>query len=203
MIQQLSRFISNLLSPLLMPTYGVIIALWVSILCYQSLSTRLTVLFFIFGTTCLLPLLLLFAMQTAKMLPSKFVDHKERTLPYTCAIVCYLIATYYLTSVHAPTWLTGFMLGVATTTLVSLIINLKWKISAHAAGMGGIVALLYFLHFIHMEAFNSLWILCLAIIMSGVVGSVRLYMQRHSLAQVLAGFANGFLCVHILINIFY
>lgn len=204
MLQQFSRYFSNALSPLLMPSYGVFLALWVSILCYQSFVTRITVLIFIVGITCVLPLFLLYILQTIKIIPdTDLSDRKDRIIPYAIATICYLIATYYLYKVHAPLWLLGFMIGVVSTSLVSFIINLKWKISAHTAGIGGVVALLFFLHHDHMEAFDSLWVLCFTIILAGIIGSIRLYLQCHTLAQVLVGFANGFLCVHFFINLLY
>ena len=56
-MQALARFFSTILSPLLMPTYGIFLVLWVSILCYLPTGTRLVVLLVVFGITCILPMI--------------------------------------------------------------------------------------------------------------------------------------------------
>ena len=43
---------------------------------------------------------------------------------------------------RAPMWLTMFFAGGAVAGIVELIVNHWWKISVHAAGVAGIVALL-------------------------------------------------------------
>jgi len=90
-----------------------------------------------------------------------------------------------------------FMVGSAITVVMMAMINLKWKISAHMAGIGGIVALVYQLHVQGLSAFDLLWLLCLTVMVAGALGSARLALKRHDLWQVLAGFSVGFLCVSL------
>ena len=79
-----------------------------------------------------------------------------------------------------------------------MIVNRWWKISAHAAALGGIVALLFRIVASHYALFNmNVW-LSGAIIVTGMVMTARVYLGRHTLWQVLAGCANGFLCVYLL-----
>ena len=47
-MQAIARLFSTLLSPLLMPTYGIFLVLWVSILCYLPTGTRMVVLLVVF-----------------------------------------------------------------------------------------------------------------------------------------------------------
>ena len=53
----LAEGLSNVLSPLLMPTYGVFIVFWVSVLCLLPYGTRVSVLLMCMGITCILPLI--------------------------------------------------------------------------------------------------------------------------------------------------
>ena len=80
--------------------------------------------------------------------------------------------------------------------------NLWWKISAHSAGFGGIIALLLFMQTDGVQAFNLIWITCAVILLAGLVGSARLYLERHTLGQVAVGFLNGYFCVKIIITLF-
>jgi membrane-associated phospholipid phosphatase len=88
-----------------------------------------------------------------------------------------------------------FMVGSAITALLMALINLKWKISAHMAGIGGVIALIYQIHVMGLSAFDLLWLLCLSIVVAGALGSARLALRRHDILQVLAGVVLGFLCV--------
>jgi len=81
--------------------------------------------------------------------------------------------------------------------LIMALINLKWKISAHMAGIGGVVALIYQIHAMGLSAFDLLWLLCLAVLVAGALGSARLALKRHNTWQVLAGAVVGFLCVSL------
>lgn len=75
------------------------------------------------------------------------------------------------------------------------------EISAHMAGMAGIVALIYNMHVQITEAFNLLWVMIVAVSLCGILGSARIILARHTLGQVIAGAINGFLCVTLLMQL--
>lgn len=191
----LARFASAMLSPLLMPTYGVLIALWCSYLSAYDVGLRVTILLVVLGITCVLPMFFI--------VDKKLIERKERLWPFIFALVCYIAAAYYLYSrVHAPMWMVMFCAGGALTVLVSAVVNMWWKISAHMAGMAGIVALIYNMHVQITEAFNLLWVMIVAVSLCGILGSARIILARHTLGQVIAGAINGFLCVTLLMQLF-
>ncbi len=198
MIAGVANFLSTVLSPLLMPTYGVFLVLWVSVLCLLPYGTRVAVLLICMGITCILPLIFLSVLRHFKLVKNLHVDIREqRFIPYLFTVLCYAVAAYYLYYCHSPQWFVMFMVGSAITVLLMALINLKWKISAHMAGIGGVVALLYQLHVQGLSAFDLLWLLCFVIIVAGALGSARLALRRHGLWQVLAGAVLGFLCVSL------
>ena len=198
MIAGVANFLSTVLSPLLMPTYGVFLVLWVSVLCLLPYGTRVAVLLICMGITCILPLIFLSVLRHFKLVKNLHVDIREqRLIPYLFTVLCYAVAAYYLYYCHSPQWFVMFMVGSAITVLLMALINLKWKISAHMAGIGGIVALVYQLHVQGLSAFDLLWLLCFTVIVAGALGSARLALRRHTLWQVLAGVVVGFLCVSL------
>ena len=95
-----------------------------------------------------------------------------------------------------------FQGGAALTALVLMLVNLKWKISAHLAGIGGVVALLYQIHVQGLEAFNLFWVICAAIFVAGMLGSSRIILGRHTFPQVAAGFFVGYASVTLMISCF-
>ena len=202
-IAGLANFTSTALSPILMPTYGALLVLWSSVLCVLPYGTRVAVLLVCMGITCIVPLIFLSVLRHFKLVKDLHVEEREqRFIPYLFTMVCYLAAAYYLYYCHSPRWFTMFMVGSAFTVLIMALINLKWKISAHMAGIGGVVALVYQIHVQGLSAFNLMWLLCITVVIAGALGSARMALRRHNLLQVLAGAVTGFLCVSLTMRFF-
>lgn len=200
----LSRFLSAMLTPLLMPTYGVLIALWCSYLSAYDMGLRVTVLLVVSGITLVLPIFCIATLHHFKWISDKrLIDRKERLVPYLFAFLCYVAVAYYLWSrVHMPMWVVMFCAGGALSVLISAVVTLWWKISAHMAGMAGVVALIYNMHVLTTEAFNLIWVLTVAVVLCGLLGSARMILGRHSLNQVVAGAVNGAMSVTLMMQIF-
>ena len=199
----LANFLSTALSPLLMPTYGVFMVLWVSVLCLLPYGTRVSVLLVCMGITCILPLIFLSVLRHFKLVKDLHVEKREqRFFPYMFTALCYTVAAYYLYYCHSPQWFVMFMVGSAVTVLIMALINLKWKISAHMAGIGGVVALVYQIHVQGLSAFDLFWMRCITIMVAGLLGSARLVLNRHDAWQVLAGVVVGFLSVSLTMRFF-
>ena len=194
-MQKTATLISALFSPLMMPTYGIALCLTLTILLFQPIGTRLAVLGVIFGMTFLVPALVILSLHFFKVLDKNLIDRKERLIPYLVAIVCYFAAIFYLHRVHAPMWMIAFLFGALGSIITVFSINFYWKISAHMTGCGGLVAIMMSLQGYGYSLFDILPLICLAFLFAGAVGSSRLYLKRHTLGQVLAGFLCGFVWV--------
>jgi len=84
-------------------------------------------------------------------------------------------------------------MGSALSILIIVLINLKWKISAHAAGIGGLSGAIFGV--CYRTAINPVWLLVLFLFISGVVSLSRLELKAHTPGQVLAGYVVGFIMV--------
>ncbi len=198
-IHYVASVFSVLLSPMLMPTYGMIIAFQLST--YQILLTtdKLIVIAVIAALTCVIPAVLFVVMKYFGILTDVHLNNRrERFLPYAIIIVCYVVAALYLFNINAPTWMWMFLFGAGVASLVSLVVNIVWKISAHMAGIGGIIGLLCKINNFGDGVFDLMPIICVVIIVAGILGTSRLAMERHTLWQVIAGVFNGFLCVYLI-----
>lgn len=203
MMQHISRILSSIFTPLLTPTYGMFLAMWTSILCYRSLSARILVLLGIFLITCVIPLVFISVLYRFKLVGDReLYNRKDRYFPYVAAILSYAAATYYIMYVHAPVWLVAFMAGGTLTVIITMIVNFWWKISAHSAGFGGVIAMLLFMQTEGVQAFNLIWLTCAVILLAGLVGTARLYLERHTFWQVALGFLNGYFCVKATLALF-
>lgn len=195
---------SSALTPLLMPTYGMFLILWVSVLCLLPYGRRVAVLLVSMGITCIVPLIFLSVLRHFNLIKDLHVNVREQRLfPYLFTALCYGVAAYYLHAIcHAPQWCVMFMVGSAITVLLMALINLKWKVSAHMAGIGGVIGLIYQIHVQGLSAFDLLWLLCFLILVAGLLGSSRLVLKRHDIWQVLVGAVVGFLCVSLTMRLF-
>ncbi|MCC8070258.1 MAG: hypothetical protein LIO90_00455 [Bacteroidales bacterium] len=198
-MNKLAHFFSFIFSPLLLPTYGVMIAMFCTVLCYAPERVRWSVIGVTFVLTCFVPLLAIGLMLKLGLVSDPGLNKRtERTLPFLITLLSYGACALYLHWVNGPMWLVMFMVGAMVAAIVSAIINRWWKISAHGAGVGGLVAMTFRIWIDGVAAPYVMWLIIGAIMVAGIVGTSRLILQRHTLLQVLAGTANGFLCVFFL-----
>ncbi|MFI3239059.1 MAG: hypothetical protein R3Y22_00480 [Bacteroidales bacterium] len=195
----ISRFFSVILSPLLMPTYGVLVALSLTILCMIPSDAATIVTLVIFALTCVVPSLVVFTMKMLGFVSDYSISNrKQRPIPYLATISAFIVAALYINAVEAPQWLSLYFLAGAGAALTAFIINWWWKISAHLSGIGGLLALLVNLQYNELTLIDITPLIYIGIIATGMLGTARLYLNRHTFWQVIFGFLNGFLWVYLL-----
>ncbi len=195
-MEKLSRIISAVFSPLLIPTYAIIIVLWTTILFIVSFNSKLGVIGMTFAITCLIPAAVIFILYKLKLVSDSGLNRQnERLIPYSITALCYFALAYYLKTIHSPQWLFMFMAGAGIATIISAIVNRWWKISAHGAAVGGLIAMIFCLSYLQVNIVSLKWLLYASVLVAGAVGTSRLILERHTLWQVIAGIANGIICV--------
>lgn len=195
----ISNLLSWILVPLLMPVYGLILAFGLSILDITPMGMRVGFTLIVAGICVFVPMLLILLLKRLGFIEDIGLNgRKERLIPYIITITSFGITAWFMAVKGAPLWLTLFFAGGAAAALINTVVNFWWKISAHAAGIAGIVALL-----IRIEKDGSaepelfFWLI-LTIALTGLLGSARVWLGRHTVWQVLAGYAVGFCCVFFL-----
>lgn len=197
---------ANLLSwifvPLLMPVYGVLLAFNLSILAYASPVSKVVFTLIVAAFNVVAPAILFLLLKKFGLISDIGLNKRdERTLPYIICILCMIGTALFMWSKGAPLWLVMFFGGGAAAGVVEVLVNSRWKISAHAAGMAGIVALLVrILNSGYPSPSILTWII-IAVAISGLLGMARIWLGRHTPAQVLAGYAVGFCAVYFLSGI--
>ncbi len=176
--------ISNLTSPPLVawPTY-VIAGLYDQARHDFSPNRLFFALFMAIFLTVIFPIAYILFLRSRHRVSTIMIPiRQERTLPYLVIIVAFLLAFGTVYWVIGPGVLAGMLLISATNGLIVLIINLYWKISAHAIGVGIPLATLTVL-------FG--WVVWPFYLTIPVVNWARVYIQAHTLGQVIAGTAFG------------
>lgn len=105
------------------------------------------------------------------------IFYLSRNIPYM-----EIVRQIYLVLV---VWLAGFML-----------VTIRWKISMHMSAMGALCGFVFILGIKYMAQVGDL--LLLFFLVSGLLGSSRIYLKCHTPAQVYTGFLYGFALVTLI-----
>jgi hypothetical protein len=114
---------------------------------------------------------------------------KERSLPFLSIIVFHLSTFYIFSRVPVPSLFLDLILGAALSVATAFVINLKWKVSIHMLGMGGIVGTI--IGIILKYQVDAVPLVMALTILSGFVGYARLRLNAHTPLQVYVGFVLG------------
>lgn len=197
---RLAKFISVLFHPLLMPTYGFMLIFCTKnyISTFLLLPFKIVILGMTFLFTFIFPAInAVVLLKMGHIRSLEMESTKERLIPYGTTALYYFALLYLFYHRGFPFIFKLVLLGATSIIISTLLINTKWKISAHTAGIGGVTgAILGMLYRLQMDLELIFFIL---ILISGVVGYARLRLKAHTPAQVYSGFLLGFLIQLILI----
>lgn len=187
-----ARVISAVFSPIIIPTYCTILAMWLTPLNAVSENARFVASAVVLILTCVIPMMiLLWMVRFGHIKDLDISDKRQRLKPLLYILVCYVLTATYMYNVNSPLWLLMFYVSGCILSLLVALVSLKWKISGHGTGMGALIGMITAFIEGGYSDYNMLPWLCGAIIISGLVGSARLILRRHSLAQVYVGIATG------------
>jgi len=176
-----ARVISNLLSP---PMVWSILVFFIA---FHFAENRLQGLMWAltYGIlVCLMPILFIaWRVHGGKISDIHMKERQERIVPFAVSIVCAILAWQVLRMMNAPSILPLIAAITLVELAVMLVITFAWQISMHAMSIS--VALVA--TGIVFGAAPALFVSPLL----PIVGAARLRLQRHTLAQVVAGAIVG------------
>lgn len=143
-------------------------------------------------TSCFIPGLSILLLKVTGVIGSlQLENRRERMMPFVYTAVFYAFTAYLferqMSSLHLLSVLfVGSAIIISLVTLITVI----WKISAHAAGVGGLLGYLIGFKMIGSYGAYDVWIIALVLV-SGLVLAARIKLKAHSPAQAYAGFGLG------------
>jgi hypothetical protein len=193
-MKQIAKIISILFHPLFIPTYGTFLLYTTTRFQQVPWLPKLIVAVMVFCCTAIIPAMFIYLfLKLGKITTVTISNRKERTRPYIYSLGAYLLCAYYVSKVNMPGWYVAMLCGSAISIVSLILINLKWKISAHLSGMGGLLAGILVVSFRYI--LNPVALVIAVILLSAAVASSRISLDEHTPAQTLAGFFNGFIFV--------
>jgi membrane-associated phospholipid phosphatase len=189
--------ISFVFQPLLMPTYGMILLLNLDVFDLLPLIWKLVAVIGTLLFTGLLPAVPILLMMKRGEVHDLFISRREeRTMPYLFSFLAYIFWTLFMwRGLSFPMFIVGAGVGTAISILIITFINLKWKISAHLSGIGGLAGGVFGV--CYRLAYNPFWFFILVLFLAALVALSRIGLKAHTPGQTLAGFTVGFISVFI------
>ncbi|PLX18279.1 MAG: hypothetical protein C0599_12380 [Salinivirgaceae bacterium] len=144
----------------------------------------------VFVSTFVLPMIMISLFLLRKVIKSlEMTETQERFVHFLVTAIFYFFSYFTLYKLHAPGFISAYILGAFIIVFLISFITIKWKISAHAAGLGGLIGMMLALANLYFA--STIFFFAQALIVTGLVASSRLILEEHNLKQVAAGFLMG------------
>ncbi len=201
----LSHFFSWVFLPLLMPSYGILISLFVpaystdiemTSLYFAPIESKwaLFTIFFLFSVVA--PGVSFVLLHRFKVISTIDIERQgERSLPLVIMLV-YSLVLFFLLVYKAgegtlPRYFYALPLSGVAVTSIFLLINRWIKISLHGAGAGILLGFLSV--FTRAQDHFSLVLVLSALLAAGLTMAARLYLRKHTPLEVYTGFTLALL----------
>ncbi len=193
MNQTTAKVISYTLQPLAMPLLSVFLAFSVDpyMASYYNQEAKLAIYSVMGLNTFIVPTLLVIYLKRLKIISSLDVENrKERLIPFVLTLALYITTYILLKKSSLPQELYSIVLGSIIAMIAAFLITFFWKISIHMTGIGGVIGVMCALFQVHF--FFPVGILTILILVAGFIGTARMVLNVHTIAQVICGTILGF-----------
>lgn len=198
MSEKIAKIVSIVFHPVLVPTLGLFLMLYsgfyFSMISWEAKRFILLVVLF---STGILPMLTVAVLALNPRFDINMRNSRDRIVPLLFSSTFYYLGYMLLNKVKAFPVFKVFMIASVLVIIVLLLVSFKWKISSHMAALGAMAGT--FFAFSFRSGVNPVGPIVLIILVSGIVGSARLILNKHNLWQIAAGFFSGFLILYLVI----
>jgi len=181
-----ARIISTLFVP---PSFTIIVfTIFAFVLESDPIKIVVTILVaFLFGFAAQIVLFVIFR-RRGKIVDLDASLKEERTTPFLISVGFYLVGLVILIIFKIHIISIAFWFCYISNTLVTILINKHWKISAHAMGAAGPLAAVTYV-------FGPVALIFTLLVF--LVGWSRIQLNVHNLAQVTAGILLAFISTYL------
>lgn len=198
---RIAKTTSVIFTPFSIPFLAFLVLFLFSYLSIMPTRYKLIVLGIVYCFTILMPTITIFLFRKINGFGAQELgQRKKRYVPILLTIISYVFCLLMMHKLNIPWYMTGIILASLVVLIFCIIVNLKWKLSEHMAGIGGIIGGL--ISFSVLFGYNPISWLCLFILIAGILGSARIILRHHSLGEVLCGFTVGLVCALLVLHPF-
>lgn len=197
----IAQIVSGIFNPFLIPSFAFLIMFYyLPGADMYSFRLKSVLLGIVFISTCILPIAFVLVASLSPGINRDMMHHRDRILPYVFSAFSIFMGAQLLGKLPIPGLYRLFLLASCLILIALFAVTTRWKISGHAAGVGGLSGALFALTFKY--GLDLKVAIIASIIISGAVGSSRIYLHKHTPAQVYAGYSVSFLVMYFVIYFF-
>ena len=196
---RVARVTSIVFTPFSIPFLAFLVLFLFSYLRIMPILYKGIVLGIVYCFTILTPTITIFLFRKINgFARQELSERKKRYVPILLTIISYVFCLLMMRKLNIPWYMTVIIFVSLVISIICILVNLKWKLSEHMAGMGGIIGGL--VSFSALFSYNPVVWLCLFILIAGILGSARIVLGHHTLGEVLSGFVVGLVCSFLILH---
>ena len=196
---RVARITSIVFTPFSIPFLAFLVLFLFSYLRIMPILYKGIVLGIVYCFTILTPTITIFLFRKINgFARQELSERKKRYVPILLTIISYVFCLLMMRKLNIPWYMTGIIFVSLVISIICILVNLKWKLSEHMAGMGGIIGGL--VSFSALFSYNPVVWLCPFILIAGILGSARIVLGHHTLGEVLSGFVVGLVCSFLILH---
>ena len=196
---RVARITSIVFTPFSIPFLAFLVLFLFSYLRIMPILYKGIVLGIVYCFTILTPTITIFLFRKINgFARQELSERKKRYVPILLTIISYVFCLLMMRKLNIPWYMTGIIFVSLVISIICILVNLKWKLSEHMAGMGGIIGGL--VSFSALFSYSPVVWLCLFILIAGILGSARIVLGHHTLGEVLSGFVVGLVCSFLILH---
>ena len=196
---RVARVTSIVFTPFSIPFLAFLVLFLFSYLRIMPILYKGIVLGIVYCFTILTPTITIFLFRKINgFARQELSERKKRYVPILLTIISYVFCLLMMRKLNIPWYMTGIIFVSLVISIICILVNLKWKLSEHMAGMGGIIGGL--VSFSALFSYTPVVWLCLFILIAGILGSARIVLGHHTLGEVLSGFVVGLVCSFLILH---
>lgn len=188
----LARVISFAMHPFVLPLYLVALLVYTDLIPFAVPDELDNYVFLVVTMNALImPAFCVMILKVTGIIRDwSLSTRKERVLPLLIVAVSYGCSGWLFGDVLPLFIIRRFMWSAFGCVVFAAVVNMFWQVSLHLTGAGGAMGALFVMVMVGYG--NLLWVFAGLTLLTGLLGTARLYLRKHSLAQVCVGFAGGF-----------
>jgi hypothetical protein len=191
-LQSIANLLSYVLHPVFMPLLITFVMYKLAPASFAGYTQKQIGLWFasIGFTMVFFPLFTMLLLKGLGFLKSfKMESTKDRIVPLMATMIFYFWASHVFNNIPSPNLIKILLMGCFWGTIVLFMLNIFVKVSLHTSAAGGAVAMLLIM--MPGNFTNMLLPLGMALVVSALIGKVRLLCKAHTPAEVWLGFITG------------
>ena len=188
-----ARILSSVFRPTYYPLVGFFILFTFTYMSVVPWQYKACVLGVVYLFTVFMPALGIYCYRRIHGLSAlQLRIRHRRAWPYIISLVCYFCCLRLMQVMRLPMFMGAIIASSLLIHCVCLVVNMRWKISMHSAGAGGIIGSL--MAYASIFGCNPVWWPCGGVLFDGLVTTSGKLLRQHTLGQVLGGSAVGIVC---------